>query len=148
MSGRVVCVWVVAAVLAGGCGLVAPSNPNPVCVANAAGACMEIDGFPVGQMEADCGSDGLACGKEERLAYLAVSMREPALGQITGIAKHSVDMARVCGPVLCVYSSYNAIFVFRLADGTLRAAGYQCQGVGPCFGTLHWGDFAGAVGTE
>jgi hypothetical protein len=67
-------------------------------------------------------------------------MREPGLPEIVSIAQHSVDMARVCGPTLCVYTSYNAIFVFRLANGTLRAAGYQCQGVGPCFGTLHWSE--------
>jgi hypothetical protein len=47
-------------------------------------------------------------------------------------------MARLCGGVLCVFSSQQSIVVFTFADGSHKATGYQCQGVSPCVGTLTW----------
>jgi hypothetical protein len=93
----------------------------------------------------DCGPDGAACGDVALLARLALDAREPNHPAPTSVQQFDPDMARVCGAVLCVFTSQQSIVVFTFADGAHEATGYQCQGVTPCVGTLTWNGWANAI---
>lgn len=117
----------------------------PPCEPNAPVACTVIDGYPVGTLSRDCGSDGVACGDVALLARLALDAREPSHAAPTSVQQFDPDMTRLCGGVLCVFSSQQSIVVFTFADGSHKATGYQCQGVSPCVGTLTWMGWENAI---
>ena len=132
-------VWIVAGVLAVGLAAVFlfrfanPPNALPPCQP-AAGqdsvACSTIDGSWIGPIGTDCALPPASCSPQESLATSGFDARYPGHARITRIREYAIDMARVCGPVLCAYSGGEpAIWVFDLADNTRRAIETQCPGV-------------------
>lgn len=127
------------------CGLISPSSAIPTCQPNSPVACTVIDGYPVGRLSRDCGPDGTGCGDAGLLAQRALDSRDPTHPAPTSVQEFDVDMARVCGPVLCTFSSHHSIVVFTFADGRHAATGYECPGISPCAGTVTWGKFENAI---
>ena len=130
---------------AAACAAPTPSNALPPCQPNSPVACTIIDGYPVGALVRDCGADAAACGDVGLLARLALDAREPDHLPPTSVQQFEPDMARVCGALLCAFSSQPSIVVFTFADGSYQATGYECQGVSPCVGTLTWHGWANAI---
>jgi hypothetical protein len=125
--------------------VVPPSAAVGQCQRNAAVACTDIDGYPVGSLARDCGPEGAACGDVARLARLALDAREPNHPAITSVQQFDPDLSKLCDQGQCAFSSLQAIVVFTFANGQHHATGYQCQGVNPCVGTLTWMGWDNAI---
>ena len=100
-----------------------PTNALPPCSPNGALTCSTIDAFPLGADFQDCAAQPDPCGPNERLARDALEARDGHGSGIVHSLMYAIDMARVCGPVLCALSGSYAIFVFELADGSRHAIG-------------------------
>ena len=130
----------VTAAVAAGCGAFAPSNALPACQPNDELACSEIHGFPLGRL-ADCTRVDAGCDEVFVLTRTALDRRDQGHARVVEVQKFEVDMARVCGPVLCVFSGYRAIALFTFADGSRRPIGYECPGIATCRATFEWGNY-------
>jgi hypothetical protein len=119
-------------------------DPNPACVANDPEACTSIDGYPIGQ-RVDCTTVIDSCAAELRLTRFGLDSFAPNHPDIQRSAAFAVDLRRVCGGVLCTFSSGMGVVVFDLSDGTRRAIGYECAGIAPCVATNRWHGFDDAV---
>ena len=133
-------IWIVGAVVAVGIAaffmfrFANPPNALPPCQP-AAGedsvACSTIDGLWIGRAGSDCTIAPNSCDPLESLALTGLDARYPGHAQITRTRLYDVDMARVCGPILCSISGgIPSIWVFDLADSTRRAIETACLGVG------------------
>lgn len=128
------------------CALVAPpSGAVAPCQRNAAVACTDIDGYPVGRLALDCLPEGAACGKVYLLARLALDAREPNHPEIISVQQFDPDLSKICDQALCTFTSYHAIVVFTFANGQHHATGYECYSLGPCVGTLTWNGLGNAI---
>jgi hypothetical protein len=107
----------------------APNAMAP-CVPNGQLACSTVDGFPLGTLLQDCGSQPDACGDNARLALGGLPPWDAFHPAVAHSAEYSLDMARFCGPVVCSLGGYS-IFVFDFADGSRPAIGIVCAGVNP-----------------
>jgi hypothetical protein len=119
-------------------------DPNPACMANDTEACSSTDGYPIGR-RVDCTTEVGACAEELRLTRFGLDTFAPTHAQVLREAVFDIDLRRVCGGVLCTFSSEKRVVVFDFADGTKRAIGYECAGIAPCQATRTWHGWNDAV---
>jgi hypothetical protein len=95
-----------------------------------------VDGFPIGSPVA-CGLQAEPCSVYVALALAALDAREPGHPGMVSATPYVEDMSnpKIFDQTVMYTRSGSVIaVVFRLADGSTRAAGAACVGVAPCFG--------------
>jgi hypothetical protein len=117
---RAFLVGFVAVALAGVLAVVALRSPGATIV----------DGFPLGT-RLECAT---ACSAVIDMATGALDARDPGHAPVvSAVPYHDLDpCSDGTSPVPCVRDSTLTVVVFRLADGSTRAAGVACIGVAPC----------------
>lgn len=104
----------------------APPNAMPACVSNGPLACSTIDGFPLGTLVQDCGGQPDVCGDDAQMALDGLPPWESLHPAVVHSSKYTLDMARLCGPVVCTLSGEYTIYVFEFTDGSHHAIGVSC----------------------